>query len=328
MTGPAHKCNISLNLLALYLGLLVIALVAIPQARADTPHTAVLYPEIREPFRTVFTTIADGVSEALDGQVIVRPVRNEESAQSVAGWLREHGITSAVALGSRSQALSDELAGIAPVVIGAVHMSDELLNDSYYGIALNPDPIALFRSLKSLAPDVNRVHIVYHGERERWMIENAAAAARRLGITLNAIPVNSLQDAANSYREVLRSQQSNTDALWLSQDSAILDEQAVLPMILKEAWDRKLIVFSSNPSHVRRGVLFALYPDNHGMGRSLGAMSLRLREHHAHGRLLKPGGLRPLNDLLTAFNVRTAGRIGVRFSREDLNDFDLVFPPL
>ncbi len=309
------------------LAMLVAMHIASPQVRADTPLTAVLYPEIREPFRSVFTTIADGVSETLDGRVVIRPVQNDESTDGVANWLRDHGVTTTVALGSRSQALSDELSTATPVVIGAVHMSGELLGDTYHGIALNPNPAALFRRLKSLVPGINRIHIVYQREREQWMIDSAVAPARELGITLNPIPVDKLQDAANSYLAVLRNQNSDTEALWLSQNSAILDEQAVLPIILKEAWDRKLIVFSSNPSHVRRGVLFALYPDNHGMGRSLGAMALKLHDHHVQGTSLKPGGLRPLDDLLTAFNVRTAGRLGVRYSRDDLSHFDLIFPP-
>lgn len=309
------------------LALHVVLFATSPQVHADTPLTAVLYPDIREPFRSVFTTIAEGVSEALDGRVVIRPVRNEESTEGIAIWLREHGVSASVALGSRSQALSDELSGTTPFVVGAVHMSDEMLTDNYIGIALNPDPSAMFRRLKSLAPGVNQIHIIYQKDRDQWMIDRAMAPASDLGIKLNPIPVDGLQDAANRYLALMRAQKSNTEALWLSQDSSILDEQAVLPMILKEAWDRKLIVFSSNPSHVRRGVLFALYPDNHGMGRSLGKMALKLHEHRTHNGSPYTGGLQPLNDLLTAFNVRTAGRLGVRYTRDDLSHFDLIFPP-
>jgi putative tryptophan/tyrosine transport system substrate-binding protein len=328
MTGAGHKCLYLLKSQAALALLLAYCLLLPPQVRADTPVTAVLFPEIREPFRSVFTTIADGVSEALDGQVVVRALGNDDSADEIGAWLRERGIRATVVLGSRGQELSDKLSATTPVVIGGIHMSSSMLDGAYHGIVLNPDPERLFQRLRSLAPGVKRVHIVYHRQREQWLVDSSIEAAGRAGITLNPVPVDRLQDAANSYLEVLRSQKSGSEALWLSQDSAVLDEQAVLPMILKEAWDRKLIVFSSNPSHVRKGVLFALYPDNHGMGRSLGKLSLELHERLEHNQAPAPSGMRSLADLLTAFNVRTAGRIGIRYSRDDLSNFDLVFPPL
>ncbi len=296
-------------------------------ASADTPVTAVLFPEIREPFRSVFTTIAEGIAETLGGQVNVRPITNEETAEALTSWLGRNDIGIAVVLGSRGQDLSKELSPRIPVVIGAIHMSDGLLANSYYGIALNPDPEILLHRLKALAPGVERVNIIYHREREQWLIDRARAASAKHGITLNPIPVDRPQEAASSYRDILATQKSGTEALWLSQDSMVLDEQAILPMILKESWDRKLIVFSNNPSHVRRGVLFAMYPDNHRMGRSIGALAMEVHEHRAHGRAENPVGIRLLDALHTAFNVRTASRLGIRYTRDDLARFDLIFPP-
>ncbi|MGE0371734.1 MAG: ABC transporter substrate binding protein, partial [Gammaproteobacteria bacterium] len=138
-------------------------------------------------------------------------------------------------------------------------------------------------------------------------------------------PAENLQEAANKYREILKNQLSDSDALWLPQDSAVLDEQAILPMILKEAWDRRLIVFSSNPSFVKKGVLFALYPDNYNMGRSLGAMAKRLQ---TPGYRDDPAAqkIESLRDLLIAFNVRTAAHLDIKITREDLGNFNLVFP--
>lgn len=306
----------------------LLSLFTVQLSMAAPPVTAVLYPDIREPFRSVFTTIADGVSESLNGQVTLRSISDEDNPDSIDTWLRQNDIEAAVVLGSRGQALSKQLSYSAPMVLGAIHMSNDLLEDSYHGIVLNPDPAPLFRRLKSLAPGVEQVNIIYHREHEQWMIDRSVEIARQHGITLNPIPVDRLQEAASSYRGILASQKSDREALWLSQDSQVLDEQVILPMILKEAWDRRLIVFSSNPSHVRRGVLFALYPDNHKMGRSLGTLTMDLHDHLVHSRSGKLAGIRMLDDLLMAFNVRTAGRLGIRYTRDDLNGFDLVFPPL
>ena len=159
------------------------------------------------------------------------------------------------------------------------------------------------------------------------MVEHAKQPAQALGITLNPIPVERLQDAVAQYQRVLATLKSDTDALWLSQDSAVLDEQAVLPMILQQAWDRRLIVFSGNPSHVKRGILFAMYPDNERMGHSLGAMALRSRVRES-GENPAPQGMALLTDLSTALNIRTAGHLGIRYSKEALGEFDLIFPAM
>jgi putative ABC transport system substrate-binding protein len=291
-------------------------------ARAEMPATAVLYPDIREPFRSVFMSITKGISDALDGRVETRALADADTAADILDWARKENLKPIITLGNHAFSMTPELSKEVPVVIGAVNMSPELLNGSYYGITLNPDPASLLLRLKSIIPKVTRVTVVYQREQDKWMIDKAAKSARELGLTLNAVAVENLQEAANKYREILNNQQRDSDALWLPQDSAVLDEQAILPMILKEAWDRQLIVFSSNPSFVKRGVLFALYPDNYNMGRSLGEMAKRLQgaseptaQHIAS-----------LNDLLIAFNVRTAAHLDITYSRDDLNKFDLVFP--
>lgn len=293
-------------------------------ASAANGTVAIVYPEIREPFRSVFLNIAQGVNERLNKEAITRTYLDDGTdMEELRSWIDHNDIHTVIALGSRGRVLSDKLSGLTSVVLGAVHMSPELDAGRYQGIALSPEPALLLERLKQLAPEVTKVNLVYHRERDKWMIERARAPAARLGIEINAVPVDRLQEAASAYRAVLGAQSSRTEALWLSQDSAVLDEQAVLPLILREAWDRQLIVFSSNPAHVRRGVLFALYPDNVRMGHSLGALAETTAQ-----RANSPDAERMalLTDVSMAFNIRTAGHLGIRYNRKFLEDVQLVFP--
>lgn len=294
-------------------------------APAQVPPTAVVYPDIREPFKSVFMNIVKGIGDSLDGNIEMRALGGEESAADVLAWTRQKNFRTVITLGNQAFSMAPELSKDATVVIGAVNMSPELLRVSYHGITLNPDPASLLRRLKSIAPTVTRVLVVYQRGQDDWMIEKATASAHELGLAVQAEAVENLQEAANKYREIMNNQASDSDALWLPQDSAVLDEQAILPMILKEAWDKRLIVFSSNPSFVKRGVLFALYPDNYNMGRSLGALSRRIQAPDYRDDPATPR-IGSLRDLLTAFNVRTAAHLNIKYSREDLNKFELVFP--
>jgi putative ABC transport system substrate-binding protein len=112
------------------------------------------------------------------------------------------------------------------------------------------------------------------------------------------------------------------EALWVPQDESVLDENSLLPVLLKEAWDRNLVLFSSTPEYVKKGALFSLYPDNTGMGRSLAALALQ----QAQEPRPKGSALLPLRDLLIAVNLRTAEHLGLRFPGQEMRKFDLVFP--
>ena len=324
MTDIRSK-NKNIGRSVLFAALAGIALLLPTFLPAQTVVTAVLYPDIREPFRSVFTSVIKGIGDSLDGNIEARALTDSDSAAMVLEWTRQMNIGSVVTLGNQAFNMASVLPREIPVVVGAVNMSPELLSGSLYGITLNPDPAALLQRLKSIIPKVTRVHVVYQREQDGWMIDKAIRAAQNLGLTLQAVPAENLQEAANKYREILKNQLSDSDALWLPQDSAVLDEQAILPMILKEAWDRRLIVFSSNPSFVKKGVLFALYPDNYNMGRSLGAMAKRLQ---TPGYRDDPAAqkIESLRDLLIAFNVRTAAHLDIKITREDLGNFNLVFP--
>lgn len=293
---------------------------------AETAQTAVLYPDIREPFRSVFLNIAKGISDSLGGNVETKALTDTDTTPDILNWIRQNNLKTVVTLGNHGFSMTPELSKSVPVVIGGINMSPELLRGPYYGITLNPDPASLLLRLKTIAPKVTRVTVVYQREQDKWMIDKAVKPAQELGITLNAVAVENLQEAANKYREILNNQQTETEALWLPQDSAVLDEQAVLPMILKEAWDKRLIVFSSNPSFVKRGVLFALYPDNYNMGRSLGEMVKRIQATSGGQSYPDALHIESLRDLLIAFNIRTAAHLNINNSREDLDKFDLVFP--
>ena len=65
-----------------------------------------------------------------------------------------------------------------------------------------------------------------------------------------------------------------------------------------------------------------MYPDNVGMGRTLGRMVSQSKE----AENLKISGALPLPDLLIAVNVRTADRLGPEITSRQKRAFDLVFP--
>jgi putative ABC transport system substrate-binding protein len=94
-----------------------------------------------------------------------------------------------------------------------------------------------------------------------------------------------------------------------------------LPLVLEAAWSRNLAVFSSSVTHVRRGALFSLYPNNTALGRQLAASALNYPKNSN-----APGAATvPLKDALLAVNVRTASHLGLQLT-PPRQGFDMVFP--
>src|SRR5205823_2701990 len=89
------------------------------------------------------------------------------------------------------------------------------------------------------------------------------------------------------------------------QDSTTVEDSTILPMVLQEAWTRKLPVFSSNDAHVERGVLFALAADNLELGRALARSAMQRPVAQKPGRF-------PLREVRVALNSSTAGHLGLK----------------
>ncbi len=307
--------------------LLVMLLASVLPAFAETApapspapqmRIAVIYPRVREPFRSVFSAIADGVVAQNTGPTDVFEVSSEESAQAISARLLASQTGAAVLLGKYGLTLSRSIDPRLNRVVGAVFAAPDELPEGVYATSLAPSPHSLFDKLRELAPAVTRISVVYGADSNAWLIELAQAQAAASGHTLTPILKENIRDGASAYRTLLEQLKPPLDALWLPQASPFLDEKSVLQMILRAAWDRNIVVFSSNPSHVPKGALFALFPDNTGMGRHLAQVAAQGRLHHGPQ-------VEALEQLNTAINIRTADHLGLGLNAADPR-FDMVFP--
>jgi putative tryptophan/tyrosine transport system substrate-binding protein len=287
------------------------------------PVIAVLYPDVREPYRNVFLTILRGIEEGIKGGMVKSLVLKEGSDLSeITAWLEKERIEAVIALGKTGLIAAQTLLKTRRVVVGAVLITPDQNVHGIEGITLVPDPEVIIDYLKRLVPQVKRLTVIYNPKNNKWLIKRAEAAAKPKGLMLSALPAEDLRTAARLYHKALNTLDNKTEALWLLQDDATVDERAILPLILKQAWDRPLIVVSNNPTHVRRGALLSLYPDNIRMGRRLASMVLKGKQNSD----LKDRGMVPLIDLHAAVNVRTAEHLGLNLKDRDVRDFELIFP--
>lgn len=283
---------------------------------------AVLYPDIGEPYRSVFHRIIEGIEDKTRSRVASFAVGAQQSAQELAAELRRNQVQVVIALGRNGLKAAGGLDPEISVVVGGVLSVPETEMRGMAVHSLAPDPALLFERLRSLMPAVRRVFVVHDPRQNAWLMRLAREAARSQNLELVVYEATDLKAAMLRYQEIVAAADPRRDALWLPQDSVTVDESAVLPFVLQEAWNRSLPLFSSSLGHVKRGALFSLYPNNVELGRNLGDAALgRASTGAAAGRAIQP-----LKDVLMAVNLRTAGHLGLGIGYRQQQAFDMVFP--
>jgi putative ABC transport system substrate-binding protein len=291
------------------------------RARATEEGTiAVIYPDIGEPYRQIFAKIIEGIESEVGAKIGNYPVRADTTISKVKASLLNQHTKVVIALGRQGMQIATALNNGIGVVAGGVLTvrENEVLTQRI--ISLAPDPAMLFARMKKLMPTTQRIFVVYDPGLNGWLIKLAQEAAYAQGLELVAYEAHDLHSALRFYQHIFAAADSRSDALWLPQDSVTAEENSILPLVLQTSWDQGLAVFSSNVGHVRRGVLFSLYPDNVALGKSLADLAQNVLLTGDMGK----HAMIPLRDVQSAVNLRTAQHLGIDPDR--LQGFNLTLP--
>jgi putative ABC transport system substrate-binding protein len=283
-------------------------------ARAET-RISVLYPESATAVVRLYQTIVDGMTHAGDVRLQSRAISEKDSPEEVKAWIVANQSQVAVVLGDLPLAVTGSLAATMPLIYGAGALND----NARPGVSLASSPAQMFSRLRQINPDVDRVFVVYKPQATGWLIAAARAAAREQGLELNASACEDVQQASTAFGRILQQARPGKDAIWLTLDPVVPLNQ-LLPVLLRESWDKHLVLFSNNPVDVAKGALFALYPNYPTMGRQLAERAKR--------QLARPSQVGPeaSEHLNAALNTRTASHLGIVLGEQQQQAFDRIFP--
>jgi len=299
--------------------LVCIALLATttPVSAADKEFISVIFPDIREPYRSIFEQIIEGIEDEVGTQVDSYPVRTDTNIDGLKDSLQHQNTKVLIALGRQGLATATALENTFKVVAGGVLTVPENEAEQRPVISLTPDPELMFARMKLLKPSVKRVFVVFNPDNNGWLIRHAQNAAQNQELQLVKYVAHDLRTAVTFYQKFFAEANDGYDVLWLPQDHTTVEGSTVLPLVLREAWEKGIAVFSSNASHVRRGILFSFYPDNVALGRSLASMAA---DSLKSGGDYKNNSIMPLRDVQSVVNQRTAKHLRIKSRR--LRSFD------
>jgi putative ABC transport system substrate-binding protein len=277
-----------------------------------TVTMTVIYPQVRQPFLKLYRTIANGVAEGYAGPVKIIELSKQDSAQVTSAELSDQIV---VALGGRpvKEFLLAQLD--YPLVAGAV--SQRL--DAVHGLSMIPDAQVVASRLQVLAPSTETVYVVVSPDSNITDLRAAQIAFNQLGVRLQIKDATDVRHAAGIYRQ-LTAELGPGEAIWILPGDRFVNN-ALLSILLGAAWKSDFVVFSSNPTHVKRGALFSIYPDNFKMGVRLGQLAREIVEGSQ-----KPAQMESLRSVFVTVNERTSNHLGIILTDDMKQHIDLVLP--
>ncbi|WIO73317.1 hypothetical protein QP938_08355 [Porticoccaceae bacterium LTM1] len=288
------------------------------------PSLAVLYPEYsKQSYKLIFNTIVEGIErgfkKASDGKdaIVLRFELDEMvSSEQLHDRLQKERVDVTVALGNKGLNVVEGMPPLSPVLFGAVNSLDE---NKACGITMVPPAGLVLKTLRSMTSKVNDVHIVYDQEKQADIFSEAKSVGALYDLEVHGYPVDNLGEAIRAYQSIIDSDNPETQSIWLISNKSVID-QDILTDVLKKAWAKNVVVFSSVATHVQRGALFALYPDYAGMGERLGEMAY-LAMNSSEGCKVEP-----VVNVHIAINWRTSDHLGLNPSKEIRDKILMEFP--
>lgn len=282
------------------------------RGKESTQALTVMYPQIRQPFLKVYETIARGAAKGFAGRTNELVLAKSQSGEQLKKQLTNKLI---IALGGRGVTQALSLGFEQPLIVGAV--GGQL--PEVYGLSMIPDVHVVANKLEVLAPTTARVFVVAHAEKNIADLEAAQIAFNKVGVQLLINKAKDIRDAANIYRKLTAKLKAG-DAVWILPGDRFVNN-SLLSILLQAAWRDDFVVFSSNPSHVNRGALFSVYPDNFQMGVRLGEIARQLAEGSQ-----APVQMEPLRNVFVSINQRTSNHLGITISDDMKEHVDLILP--
>jgi putative ABC transport system substrate-binding protein len=302
---------------------LLLASLASGLANGAPPRTvAVLYPATNPPYRQIFADVLDGIERGLTVETVrVRALPEAPEGADLRRWLDQQAPAVVITLGRVPTETYERIGPNIPHVVGALDASPQT-RPNVAGVGLAVDPALLFATLRRLSPATRRVWVVFDPARDRWLIDLAQPAAAALHLKVQPLEATDLREAARQFLYILEAAEPATDALWLVADTAVVDSETILPLLVEQGWKRRLVIFSNSLLHAKRGTLFALYPDNVQLGRRLAELALRLL-----GDAGAQSGIEPLRAVKRVLNLKIAAHLELGVTQDIERQFDLVLPP-
>jgi len=178
-------------------------------------------------------------------------------------------------------------------------------NDNFNGVSLALDSRFLIRAVGRLVPSIKRIFIIQQADfRTIDYVADSSNSAFSVEVREGVDSLATIRLLAH----LLDSEAISTDAVFIPANLP----NNILYEVAKVAWDKRIMLFSTNLSHLDNGALMVAFPDNELLGVQLGRLAAQ-----------KATANESVNGISFGLNRRVAQHLNVDFDQVDLNAFAL-----
>lgn len=251
-----------------------------------------------------------GFKSSVDANVseyVVRRKRSGNNHEQLLWLVRDKDSELVFTMGTDALSLVKDEFGDLPVIFTFVLNPDVVMGSdwdshspNFYGISMNAPAEDQFSVMKQIKPGLKRIGVIYDPKKTQDVIDNGKAAAVRLGITLEAVPISS----GPQFIDALSEMGGRIDALWMVPDTTAIT-QASIEYMFRYSQQKSLPIIGISEKYVKNGALFSLSFDSEDMGRQAGKLTMKLLKGKGNdkARLQKPRSLK------LAINERVARKL-------------------
>lgn len=268
-------------------------------AHANEPLVLITYPAVEEPLHSIYASVIKGIEKKVGH---TERLEVPEATKEIQGDIDKHHPDKIIALGKRVADATLKSTYRNQTVIGMVYSNP---NESP-GVSLALDSQRLASRLSQLAPFIKKVYAVQESSHSTITMTSPDTS-----ITTPPVIIKEGSDMVSTIRllgQLVEQEATTSDAILIP---ANLPEN-ILFEITKIAWDRKIILLSTNLSHLESGVLMVFYPDEERLGEQLGTLAKNNKQVFENLQTVNAG-----------LNLRVAHHLTVEIEASALNQFSV-----
>ncbi len=204
-----------------------------------------------------------------------------------------------IALGKRVAEIVNKTSYLKQSLVGLVHFNAS----EYNGVSLVLDSRSLFAQISRFVPSIKRVFVVQQVGYQT--IDTGAAPSE----SHPALVIREGIDQLATIRllgHLVEDEATNTDAVFIPANLPL----DILYEVAKVAWDKKVMLLSTNLAHLDTGILIGFYPNELALGTQLGQLAKQ-----------KNPGYQSLTGINSALNRKVAQHLTLDFAPATLDLF-------
>jgi len=265
-------------------------------ANGKEPRIVIAYPASETSQALTYTHVIDGIEKAVGHAERLEVTEGSDTVQAQLDRLHPDKV---IALGKKVAGTINKTSFLKLMLVGLAHFNPA----EYNGVSLTLDSRSLGTQLSRFVPSVKRVFVVQQAGHQT--IESVPAISG----TQPTLEIREGSDQLATIRllgHIVGEEATATDAVFIPANlpSDILYEVA------KVAWDKKIMLLSTNLAQLDTGTLMGFYPDELALGEQLGQLVTK-----------KNPGFESTRGVNSALNRKVAQHLGIDFDPATLDLF-------